>query len=62
MALLNEPIPNYVNRCAYLASFFSCLFPRTQKESESLPIRRFNGEANRLTASKPHYALDVVIV
>ena len=58
MSLLNQPIPSYVNRCAYIASFFSCLFPRTEHEDEEIPIRRFQGEANHLNSSN-HTIVDV---
>ena len=49
MALLGQPIPAYVNRCAYIASFFSCLFPKTEGSNEDLPVRRFGGKKYTLT-------------
>lgn len=61
MSLLGEPIPGYVNRCAYIASFFSCLFPRTDKDTDSYSTKRFNGEANHLTSVKVTSSSDVCV-
>ena len=58
MALLNEPIPGYVNRCAYIGSFFSCLFPKQDTEDD-LPVKRFSGEAQHLTQKSSTKTIDV---
>ena len=48
-ALLGTEIPGYVNRCAYLASFFSCCIPSTRDEDDEPPhVNRFQGRGNRL--------------
>ena len=54
-ALLGTEIPGYVNRCAYIASFFSCCIPSTRDEDdEPLPASRFQGKGNRLGSSDQH--------
>ena len=58
MALLNEPIPGYVNRFAYIGSFFSCLFPKQDTEDD-LPVKRFSGEAQHLTQKSSTQIIDV---
>lgn len=62
MALLGEPIPNYVNRCAYIGSFFSCLFPKTENAIEMTPVKRFAGEANHLGVKSSTNTLDVTYI
>lgn len=60
MSLLGEPIPNYVNRCAYIGSFFSCLFPKTENSIEMTPVKRFAGEANHLNIKTNTNSVDVI--
>lgn len=50
--LLGVSIPSYINRCAYLASWFSCLFPQNTVESEEEHKVRFAGQGNRLTVAE----------
>ncbi|KNB43778.1 hypothetical protein JH06_2293 [Blastocystis sp. subtype 4] len=50
IALLDTPIPSYINRCATIASWFSCLFPRPEVEKEQ--IKHFSGHGNRLDNRK----------
>ncbi|KAK8789319.1 hypothetical protein WA588_001204, partial [Blastocystis sp. NMH] len=50
MQLLGTPIPSYINRCAYIGSWFSCLFPSPETETEEKT--RFTGVGNRIKPSR----------
>ena len=61
-ALLGIEIPGYVNRCAYLASFFSCCIPSTRDEDDEPPhVNRFQGRGNRLGVPDQQ-AVDVCVI
>ena len=47
-----------MNRCAYIRSFFSCLFPK-QDTADDLPVKRFSGEAQHLTQKSSTQIIDV---
>lgn len=47
-AILGVPIPSYINRCAHIASWFSCFFP--SQPAEPTPVR-FSGQAHTASSS-----------
>jgi PPPDE putative peptidase domain len=49
MALLNKPIPAWVNRLAYMGSWFSCLLP--QQMLGDAPVNATGNAANYNTAA-----------